>query len=92
MERFLNSLISISVSMSGDMKRSDRSPADAFLEALDGLSRSRIDLMEKGIEAAKHRLTLIMNQVLDDRSLLVNSSPSFEGLLNLRSVRNMTGS
>ena len=25
--------------MAGDVKRSERSPADAFLEALDGLSR-----------------------------------------------------
>ena len=59
-----NVFFSISVSMAGDVKRSERSPADAFLEALDGLSRSRIDLMEKGIEGAKHRLTLIMNQVV----------------------------
>jgi hypothetical protein len=50
------------VTLSGDGKRNERSPADAFLEALDSLSRTRIDLLEKGIEKAKHRLTLIMNQ------------------------------
>ena len=50
------------VTFSGDGKRIDRSPADAFLEALDSLSRTRIDLLEEGINKAKHRLTLIMNQ------------------------------
>lgn len=47
--------------------------ADTFLEALDGLSRSRIDILEHGIDRAKSRLSLIMRQVqtfLDLRTIV----------------------
>ena len=53
----------LAATSTGDVRKGERSPADAFLEALDSLSRSRIELLEQGIDKAKHRLTLIMNQV-----------------------------
>ncbi len=69
-----NCMCCSAVTSTGDVRKGERSPADAFLEALDSLSRSRIDLLEQGIDKAKHRLTLIMNQVRDKISIFLNFS------------------
>jgi cell division control protein 45 len=57
----------------GPSKKEVISSADNFLEALKSLSRSRIDVLEAGIERGKERLSLVMRQVqtfLDLRTIV----------------------
>ena len=44
-------------------KKQEAIPADSFLEALDSLSRSKIEVLEHGIEKAREQFKLVMKQV-----------------------------
>lgn len=66
--RFCSSdvVLAVRAIMENVVNDSSVTPDDLFLRALDGLSRSRIELLDKGITQAREHMEIIMQQVGDE--------------------------